>query len=401
VNTDHELKLDALILGTGIAGLWTLNHLTRLGYDVIAVEPRAIASHQTIASQGIIHGGIKYALTGSASQASRAIAQMPEIWRDCLAGKSAPDLSRVRVLSPHQHLWTTSGTLSRLMGLAASKVIRTGVTPLDAADRPASFASAKNISVYRVDEPILDPHSLAQELSRGQDIIRGDVRRLDRENGYRIHGEWYKGKIDFDFRARKLILCAGAANAQLQRELNIPDPAPMQTRPLHMVMVRSPHLPELFGHCIAGDLTDKPRITITSQRDTHGNVVWYVGGLIAESGVQRERDAQIAAAKAEVAHCVPWVNLDGAQWSTLRIDRAEGLTEKGERPDEPIIAQRGSTIIAWPTKLAFAPLVAQRIAAMLPPPTHKPEPEGGPSIFEDFAPRVAPLPWNDPEATWT
>ena len=68
----------------------------------------------------------------------------------------------------------------------------------------------------------------------------------------------------------------------------------MQTRPLHMVMLKG-NLPEVYGHCVAG-LSDKPRVTIGWQRAADGQGVWYVGGQIAESGVARSRDEQIAAA---------------------------------------------------------------------------------------------------------
>ena len=44
------------------------------------LETGTIGGGQTIGAQGIIHGGIKYALTGQASRASEAISRMPEIW---------------------------------------------------------------------------------------------------------------------------------------------------------------------------------------------------------------------------------------------------------------------------------------------------------------------------------
>lgn len=48
-------------------------------------------------------------LTGPASAASRAIAEMPGIWRECLEGRSEVDLRTVQVLSNHQYLWTRQG----------------------------------------------------------------------------------------------------------------------------------------------------------------------------------------------------------------------------------------------------------------------------------------------------
>ena len=56
------MRLDVLVFGGGAAGLWCLDRLRRAGYHAILLESKAIGSGQTIQSQGIIHGGGKYAL---------------------------------------------------------------------------------------------------------------------------------------------------------------------------------------------------------------------------------------------------------------------------------------------------------------------------------------------------
>ena len=68
-----QLHIDILIFGGGIAGLWTLARLRKEGYSCLLLESNSLGAGQTIASQGIIHGGIKYALTGQASAASKAL----------------------------------------------------------------------------------------------------------------------------------------------------------------------------------------------------------------------------------------------------------------------------------------------------------------------------------------
>ena len=50
---------DIIIFGGGIAGLWLLNRLHNEGYQAILLETEALGGSQTIASQGIIHGGLK------------------------------------------------------------------------------------------------------------------------------------------------------------------------------------------------------------------------------------------------------------------------------------------------------------------------------------------------------
>src|SRR2546423_6217066 len=127
-----RVRCDILIVGGGIAGVWALARLRAEGYSCVLVQAGALGAGQTIRSQGIIHGGVKYALSGAASRASRAIAGMPAVWRACLRGEGEVDLRGARVLSERQYLWTGPGVASRLIGAAAARVIRTEVSRVSA-----------------------------------------------------------------------------------------------------------------------------------------------------------------------------------------------------------------------------------------------------------------------------
>ena len=59
-----DFKKDFLVFGGGIAGLWVFHTLKQKGYDVALIEPDALGGTQTLGSQGMIHGGQKYTLTG-------------------------------------------------------------------------------------------------------------------------------------------------------------------------------------------------------------------------------------------------------------------------------------------------------------------------------------------------
>ena len=85
------MRIDVLIFGGGAAGLWLLDTLHRKGYRVLLAETTALGAGQTIAAQGIIHGGIKYTLTGLFTESARAIRDMPGVWRHCLSGQGQPD----------------------------------------------------------------------------------------------------------------------------------------------------------------------------------------------------------------------------------------------------------------------------------------------------------------------
>lgn len=428
----RRVQVDVAILGGGVVGLWTLARLRSLGYSCVLLEAHALGAAQSLASQGIIHGGVKYALTGAASKASRAIAEMPAIWNACLRGEGVLDLSAATTLAEHQHLWTSGGFGARLVGLAASKVIRTGVEKIEREARPPAFAGApRGVDVYAVDEPVLDVRTVLAAL---RDAAGGDewtlkcgvegegvgpVARprgigIDRVSGFFAGEDAPAALGEIEVRAAKYVLTAGAGNDTILRRCGVAVDhanrwdARMQRRPLHMVLLRetqpnnSRELPELFAHCIGGGLTDKPRITVTSARDAEGRRVWYIGGQLAEEGVTRERQEQIAAAKRELAECLPWLpwGRGGLEWATLRIDRAEGLTEDGSRPDEPVVVKVENMIVAWPTKLAFAPAAAEWIKKLIQDDGITPGSTASPEAARETLaglprPALGDFPWND------
>src|SRR5262249_49353741 len=157
-----------------------------------------------------------------------------------------------------------------------------------------------------------DPASALECLARAGrgPIVRGTVRGIEKTNGgVRVTVE--EGSID----AGAVVLCAGAGNEALLEMVG--EHGAVQRRPLHMVFARRAG-EKLFGHWVAA-VSDKPRLTVTSDGD-----VWYLGGELAESGVDRSESEQIEFAKRELAACFPDLQVGGWRFGTLRIDRAEG-----------------------------------------------------------------------------
>ncbi|MFG0244362.1 MAG: FAD-dependent oxidoreductase [Phycisphaerales bacterium JB054] len=371
------IPLDCLILGGGIAGLWALRTLTDAGYDALLVETDALGHGQTIASQGILHAGTKYALTGDASRASKAAGEAAAVWRDCLSGTGPIDLRDTNVLSRHTCMFTTPGVGSRLAGLAASKALTSLPQKLDRAAYPDAFAGAPGgVNVYQLDEPVMDLPALLTTLAapvrdrllRAQAVqLRWDDERSSSaasmprpERSVIAQLTTETGALSISPRA--LICTAGAGNEALLAQLDLAAELRMQRRPLHMVLARG-KLPHLYAHCVG--LSDKPRATITSAADAAGRTVWYIGGTLAETGVDRQPAEQIASARRELAEILPWISLDGVKFATLRVDRAEGFDESGRRPDTPVVRAHGSVIACWPTKLVLAPLAAAGVLEQL------------------------------------
>ncbi|MFH5805466.1 FAD-dependent oxidoreductase [Alienimonas sp. DA493] len=378
--------LDVLIVGGGIAGLWALDVLSGRGLSCVLVERGALGAGQTVASQGIVHGGLKYTLTGLLTGSAKNIREMPGLWRRCVegnpdpvfpnegpAGGRHPDLSETPVRAAHCLLWRSESLTGRLGMIGAKAGLRVAPTALAPADVPPVLRGVKG-PVCRLDEQVLSPAGLVANLR---------ARNLDRllqvaEDGltFRTAG----GRIDtvaltapdgrtLSVAPRHVALTAGAGNEGLLQSLNLPAAErlagalpTMQRRPLHMVLVRGANLPALSGHCVDGA---KTRVTVTSDRDSSGQVVWQVGGQLAEDGVHLDPKPLIARAERELTEAIPGLDLSGCEFATYRVDRAEGHAG-GQRPEDAqlyTVGEPGGNLhVGWPTKLVLAPVLAARLA---------------------------------------
>ncbi|MFL1583330.1 NAD(P)/FAD-dependent oxidoreductase [Stutzerimonas stutzeri] len=358
----ESLSTDVLIVGGGVAGLWLNARLRRLGFATLLVDKGALGGGQSVKSQGIIHGGTKYALSGALTGASEAIADMPRRWREALEGKGELDLSGVRLLSDAHYLWSPGTLAGNLTSFFASKAVRSRVGQVKGDELPPALQHPRfKGKVYRLSELVLDVPSLIARLAElaGDSLLACEqIEPLLDDNelvGLRVDGR--------EIRAQRIVFSAGGGTAELLASLGLQQPA-MQRRPLHMVIVKAPTLKPLYAHCLGGGT--KPRITVTSHPTADGEWLWYLGGDLAEAdGVARDEATQIAAAKKELAELVPWIDLSSAQWATLRIDRAEPAQSALARPDNAFLAEQGRLLVGWPTKLALSPDFSDRVEAAL------------------------------------
>lgn len=358
------MKLDILIIGGGIAGLWILSRLRQAGYNAWLVENNQIGGIQSIASQGIIHGGTKYALGGKLGDSAKAIGDMPAIWNACLNGQGEIDLSNVDVHTTTQLMWSTQSVASKVAGFFADKLMQSRMQKLNANQLPAPFDSEDfHGDVYQLNEPVLNTASLMSAFYEqiGQYCLAGEVNinTDDRRSVEIKHPQ--QNDLKLNLKANQLILAAGEGNEKILVQSGASAPL-MQRRPVHMVMLKSHSMPLLYAHCLGAGST--PRLTITStQHET--DRYWYIGGGISETGVARNRDEQIKACKQELQAVLPWLNFDDCEWSTLMLDRAEILTPGNKRPDSSFVETDNQVMTVWPTKLAFAPKVAATVMEKL------------------------------------
>jgi len=370
-------KVDIAIIGGGIAGLWTLARLRKAGYQTILLEAESLGCMQSGASQGIIHGGTKYALTGKLTHSAQSIVQMPRRWKDCLDGVGEVDLSQAKKLSRHQYLWSNKSLASKLTGFFASKVMSSRMQHLSTADYVPPFnQSGFNGELYQLDESVVDVQSVIETLrAQFSDVIfQADIEKISAL----ANNNDDAGKKDFyqiqsveglSLVAQSIILTAGSGNEKLLASLNFTQPK-MQRRPLLMPMLKAREsvLPRMYAHCLGASALPKMTITahsLSAEVDKQKQTVWYLGGEIAEKGVGRSIEEQTQKAKKELHSLMPWMDFSQCQWSALAIDRAEPKMPDGSRPVEPAVFNDHGIITAWPVKLAMAPIMVDKILSKI------------------------------------
>lgn len=396
----ERIQTNALIIGGGATGLWLLDRLRRDGRSALLLESQALGTGQTIAAQGILHSGLKYSLQGLLTASARQAREMPSLWRKCLEGGSRPDLSKTEVRSQSFYLWGTNSASSKLGMLGARlglQVTPKAVSPHNAPDILRACPGA----IFRVGEQVISCGSFLENLAEtnSQQIVQvareGGVRFI-RANDGNVSSAIVTSPNgnQVEVVAEWIVLTAGLGNAALRQSVGL-DPNKQQTRPLHMVMVQG-GLPEFYGHCVDGATT---RVSITSARSEQGEIVWQVGGQLAEEGVAMDREILIAKAQRELLSTLPGLNLEVAKWSTYRVERAEGTTVTGGRPESFRVEKDGNLLTAWPTKLVLVPQLVDHLSETVAKRASNISMSS--SILADWArPSVAKAPW-DRETMWT
>ena len=357
-----------VIFGGGIAGLWLLNRMQSEGYDSILFETNSLGGKQTLDSQGIIHGGLKYALNGSVGRASQNIANMPNRWRQCLSGNGEMDLTDVNVLYENYYMWSDGGMKSRLKSYLGSKSLRGRIDIVEKWRYPEFFkASSVKGTLYKLPDFVIDTKSLLKKLvstasNRLFSLTDCDYKFFPKDQTLKQKLQVNLKNKTVNIEADLFVFCAGEGNQELISKAALTK-IEAQVRPLHMVYLRKPNLPEIYVHCIGNDFNINPSVTVTSHRAQNGDIIWYLGGDIAESGITKSRGEQIEATQELIGNTFPWLNLSDAQWESFYINRSEAGIQSNFRPDDAVVEKDKDFLVAWPTKLTLVPSLADKVLA--------------------------------------
>lgn len=364
------MKVDVVVLGGGIGGLWSLARLRKAGYHAILIESGRLGGMQSLASQGMIHGGQRYALQGTSNGHSTMLKDLPDVWNRCLAGDGELDLSNVTLLADSQLMWSPGALTDRVAAFFASKVMQSEVNSIKRTSWPKGLVDncGRAGAVYKLNEVVVDCNSLFLELAHvcAPWCYHGTAVEFIRD-GSHITGITVKGggaaNDDGDLttiHAGAFVSAAGLGNEQI-RDMIGADHVKTQRRPLKQIYVKGAPF-ELFAHCITTD--PRPRATITTHYTSRGERLWYMGGLVGVYGVDKSDVDAISFARDEMRALFPKVDWSNAEWAALSVDRAEPKVESGFLPDGPALVEATHNFLfAWPTKMTFAPALAQDVVS--------------------------------------
>ncbi|MCK4946280.1 MAG: FAD-dependent oxidoreductase [Alphaproteobacteria bacterium] len=345
---------DIILFGGGIAGLFIASRLQRAGYNLILIEKDSLGGVQTIASQGMVHGGQKYTLQGMVTKQAENISKMPERWDACFEGWGEVDLSSTKFLSDSQVMFSAGTSfISSMTVFAASKALNGKTMKLKHEWLPDVLKDRKKFRgpVYEMQEKVLEIKSLVASLAghlKGR-LLKGEPQEMLPDGHVAVEGVALKAKA--------IIFTAGVGNETALRLMKIEEQH-TQRRPLRQIMVKSmPYA--LYGHGIVGN--PKPRVTITSHPIGKDEFVWYLGGNVAEKGAEISEVEALQFAKKEMKEIFPAIDWENREWASWYGDRAEPFDPEGNLPPGPCVQQRGRVLIAWPTKMTLVPVLSDNI----------------------------------------
>lgn len=348
-----------IIVGGGISGLWLAAELHSRNIPCLILEKAAVGEAQTLASQGMIHGGTKYSLEGILTKAASEVSMMPGRWREALKGQGTVDLSGVEVERDNQLLWSVGSIQNNLIGFFASKAMKSRMERIKPSEEEAFSSPNFKGQLYKLFEPVIKIDTLIGRFTEllPECIFQAEVSAVIYEMNQVVGVKTNLGDV-----RGEVILTAGEGIEQILINSNIEYPK-MQRRPLAMGVARlEAPIPKVFGHQLGRGA--RPKLTI-STHELNGYQYLYVGGQVAEDGTNRDDLSQIEALTNALKLGLPWLSLKISELFVYRVNRAEPDTGLRIRPDSAYVSTISGMHVCWPTKLALAPALANKVIPRL------------------------------------
>ena len=109
-------------------------------------------------------------------------------------------------------------------------------------------------------------------------------------------------------------------------------------------------------------------MTITSVERPGAPMTWQLGGELAEQWADRTDEAFFPALLEELDRVLPGMDVSGMEIADYAAVRAEAANDAMRRPSGVQVESIAEDfIVAWPTKWAMAPLLAEEIARIIVP----------------------------------
>ena len=226
---------DIVIFGAGIAGLWLFNYLKKLKYDTVLFEKNDIGGFQSIASQGIIHSGLKFSLAGKINTLADSISKMPERWKNALNGDGEIDLSGAHIHTQSQQLLIPSGFMGGVTKLITQKAL--GCT-LEKTIPDHIKNTGFTGSIVSMNEPVIDVPSVIHALA---EPYKDHIKKTD--------GDPFEFLNQHDINPKAIIFTSAAANQDIASAHNHDKGLETQQRPLLQGMIKNAPFP-LYAHFV-------------------------------------------------------------------------------------------------------------------------------------------------------
>lgn len=351
-----KISSDVVIIGGGIAGLYTLALFRTRGVEATLLEVDRLGGGQTIAAQGIIHSGIKYSLNYAQPEQGEALRCLPSLWTRLVNGEGEVNLSGTEILSQKIQLWIRKG--ARINSTALLQGYDLCQIPLR--NLPNSFRNSQWIEdAFEANEPVISIPSLIHSLSSQ---CRQWIRKIEPSGAIAVKraadGKVSSLHIGSNIIAGQLIIfTCGEGNGLFLNAILSKAVSPF-LRPLAMVVFSVSAPISLYGHYIDGGAT--PRITITSHVN-NGKYILYLGGKLAEQGAAMNDQDLISLSQEWLSEILPSTIFNNRDFNIYRINRAEGICKLNDQRREPVILPNNNAFFAWPVKLSYVPLMAERL----------------------------------------